>query len=111
MDSILTSIKKLLGPGADDNSFNTDIIIHINTQLFNLAQMGVGKKGFAVSSENDKWSEFLNNSEDYEAAKTYIYAKVKLVFDPPTNSAHVNALQETAKECAWRLNIQSETEV
>lgn len=111
MDSILTSIKKLLHISADDKSFDTDVIIHINTQLNALVQMGVGMKGFNISSDLEKWSDFLLNADNLEAAKTYTYAKTKLVFDPPANAVHVNALKEAADEAACRLNYEAEMEV
>ena len=111
MDSILTSIKKLLHISADDTSFDTDVIMHINTQLNAIVQMGAGKRGFVISSNLEKWSDFLLNADNLEAAKTYTYAKTKLVFDPPANSVHVNALKEAADEAAWRLNHEVETGV
>ena len=104
-DSILISIKKLLGIEKDDKSFDTDIIIHINSAIMNLSQIGVGSSsGFAISDENDTWSDFTLDANNTEAVKSYVYIKVKLMFDPPSSSAVIDALERQAKELEWRIN-------
>lgn len=105
-DSILTSIKKLLGLNADDKSFDTDIIIHINTALATLNQLGVGKKaGFAISDESATWkSLFGDNLTLIGFIKNYVYLKVRLVFDPPTNSFAVESIKQSISEYEWRIN-------
>ena len=106
MDSILTSIKKLLGITAEDTSFDTDVIIQINTAFTVLKQLGVGpEKGFRIHDSSEVWSDFLTGDEQLEAVKTYIYLKVKLVFDPPTSASVLEAYQREVKEYEWRLNI------
>ena len=91
MDSILTSIKKLLGITEEDTSFDTDVIIQINSAFMILNQLGVGpEEGFIISDDMATWDEFLPEGKQLEGVKTYIYLKVKLVFDPPYE---------------WRLNI------
>lgn len=108
--SILTSIKKLLGLAEDYTAFDTDIIIHINTVLMVLHQLGVGpEEGFTIKSVKDKWSDFVDDDANLEAIKTYIYLKVKLVFDPPQSGATMEALQNSIKEYEWRLNVQAES--
>ena len=109
MESILNSIKKLLGYSADNHDFDSDIIIHINSTLFTLNQLGVGtSKVFRIEDEIATWSEFLDESEDFEAVKTYVYLKVKLIFDPPLSSSVTAAMENTAKEYEFRLNVASE---
>ncbi len=109
MESILTSIKKLLGISEEDSSFDIDIIIHINTVLFRLRQMGVGSTTpFSITSDEQTWVDFLGESGEFDAVKTYVYCKVRLVFDPPQSSSAIKALEETAKECEFCLNVEAE---
>lgn len=111
MESILNSIKKLLGYSADNHDFDTDIIMHINSTLFTLNQLGVGtSKTFRIEDEIATWSEFLQESEDFEATKTYMYLKVKLLFDPPLSSSVVAAMERSISEYEFRLNVASENE-
>lgn len=105
-ESILLSIKKLLGPSGDYDHFDPDIIIHINTYLMALTQMGVGPaKGFRITGDTETWSEFLPDEDNLEAVKTYVYAKVKLIFDPPLSSSVVQSLEKVAAECEWRISV------
>lgn len=109
-ESILISIKKLLGIAKEYNNFDTDIIIHINTAFLNLNQLGVGpSNGFRIEDSSNTWDEFLQDSEKFDAVKTYIYLKVKLVFDPPLNSAVLEATKQSVTELEWRLNVQAES--
>lgn len=110
MDSILTSIKKLLGSAEDYEHFDADIIMHINSVFFTLTQIGVGpSEGFSITDEEDIWTDFLPEGPILNAVKTYIYHKVRLKFDPPSSSAHMEALKELIKEDEWRLNVAAET--
>lgn len=107
MESILTSIKKLLGITEEYSAFDVDIIIHINSAFSTLNQLGVGPKdGFKISDDLDSWSDFINDEDAIESIKTYIYLKVKLVFDPPSSSSHMQAIKESIKELEWRLNVE-----
>lgn len=107
MDSILTSIKKLLGIIETDTSFDTDVIMHINTVFMILNQVGVGPEGgFSITDSSAKWSDFMEDESKIEGMKTYVYLKVKEVFDPPTNLAILNNMKELARELEWRLNIE-----
>lgn len=106
MDSILISIKKLLGPSEELTYYDADIIMHINTVLMALRQMGVGPTTpFYIVDDSQTWSDFLGEDiKNLEAVKTYIYIKVKLVFDSSALSAvSVQAMNETAKEIEYRL--------
>lgn len=105
-ESIFKSIKALLGPDADYDVFDSDILIFINGTLATLTQLGIGpSEGYRITGESETWQDFLGNYADLESVKTYIYLKVKLVFDPPASSAVMSAYQETCKELEWRLNV------
>lgn len=109
MESILTSIKKMLGITSDYTIFDSDIIMHINTVLMTLNQLGVGPDEPAfIKNELDTWEKIFGDRKDIEAIKTYIYIKVRIVFDPPTSSFVLEALNRTASELEWRLNVQAE---
>ena len=108
-DSILLLIKKKLGIAPDYHAFDEDIITDINTVLFSLNQIGVGTEDFAIKDKTTLWSDFLGESKNYEAVKTYIYIKVRLMFDPPTSSFVIAALEKQVSELEWRLNVKYET--
>lgn len=109
-ESILTSIKKLLGITKECTDFDTDIIIHINTAFLNLKQIGVGpSEGFRITDADTTWEEYTQDSEKFDAVKTYIYLKVKLIFDPPLNSSILEANKQTISELEWRLNVEAES--
>lgn len=106
-DSILDSIKKLLGISNDYNHFDQDIIIHINTAFMSLRQIGVGpKEGFAIHGSEETWGDFLLDMKTLESVRTYLYLKVRLIFDPPTNSAVVEIFNKNINEIEWRLNSE-----
>lgn len=106
MDSILTSIKKLLNIGEDYNYFDTDIIIHINTVFSKLHQLGVGPdKPFRISGAEQTWDQFIGTQSQVEAVKDYIYLNVKLLFDPPQNGFTTTSYENMIKELEWRLNV------
>ena len=109
MESILTSIKKLLGIAADYEQFDTDIIIHINSAFSTLTQLGVGPSGgFAIQDETSTWSDFTADNPKLEFVKTYIYLKVRLVFDPPTTGSVIEAIKQNISEYEWRLMIAAD---
>lgn len=111
MESILTSIKKLLGIEKDYVQFDTDIIIHINTVFMILTQIGIGpEEGFSITDEFDIWNDFIpEDDKRFEAVKTYVYLKVRLLFDPPTGSVVMGAINEQIKELECRLNWLAES--
>lgn len=104
MDNILTSIKKLLNVNELETHFDNDIIMHINSALFELVQLGVGNAGVVISKDS-KWEDFLGETKELEAVKSFVYLKVKLVFDPPQNSFSIDAIERQIKELSWRLSI------
>ena len=104
MDSILTSIKKLLGIDETNTDFDGDIIIYINGVIMTLTQLG--QASFKITDKTEKWSDYLGEDSDLEAVKTYIYHKVRLIFDPSTNSNVLEAIKQQIQELEWRLILQ-----
>ena len=109
-ESILASIKKMLGLEADYTPFDTDIIILINSALMTLTQLGVGPKdGFSIRDYSTKWSDFITNKILINSAQEYVYMKVKMVFDPPGNSFVMDAMKQRCNEYEVRMNMQAES--
>lgn len=107
MESILTSIKKMLGISEEYTHFDEDLIMHINSALAVLGQLGVGpSEGFSIEDDGSVWSDFVPDMAKLQFIKTYVYQKVKLLFDPPQSSAVIQALNESIKEFEWRINVQ-----
>ena len=110
MDSILTSIKKLLGITEEYTHFDNDLIMHINSVLMILTQMGVGPpEGFMIEDDSETWDEFVDEESNLAAVKSYIHLKVKLLFDPPTSSAVMESMNRMITELEWRLNVAAES--
>ena len=108
MDSILTSIKQLLGIMEDYEHFDKDIIMHINTVFMVLRQLGVGpEEGFSISDQSTTWEEFVP-MKMIEAVKSYTYLKVRLLFDPPASSIVTESVNRMITELEWRINLEME---
>ena len=107
-ESILTSIKKLLMIDEDYEAFDTDIIIHINTFLTRLYQVGVGVPNFYIVDKSATWDQFLIDESKFQQAKTYVYLRVRLIFDPPTSGAANEAMKETLRELEWLLCVDAD---
>lgn len=108
MESILTSIKKLLGIEEEYTQFDPDIIMHINSVLMILTQLGVGPaNGFIIEDDTATWIEFAPEmtTAELHAVKTYVYMKVRLIFDPPLSSAVIESMAKQIAEFEWRLNV------
>lgn len=113
-ESILLTIRKLLGDSAaydDPEDFDQDLIVHINTVLAILSsELGIGPVGgYIVIDANDKWSDFLTNPEILCMVKSYVYGKVKLLFDPPDSAAQLESLKNLVNELEWRLPVAADT--
>lgn len=106
-ESILTSVKKINGLPETYEAFDTDMIMHINTVLMILTQMGIGpSSGFTIESDKETWSDFLGDEiKQLAGIKSYVAFRVRLMFDTPQNQATVNALNETVKDLEYRLYI------
>lgn len=110
MESILISIKKMLGITEDYEHFDSDLIMHINSVFSILTQLGVGPStGFSIKDKTDVWSDFIPDDPRLESVKSYVYMKVKLLFDPPLSSTVMESTNRMISEFEWRLNVQSET--
>ena len=107
MDSILTSVKKMLGIAEEYDHFDADLIMHINSVLTILGQLGVGRdEGFFIEDDGAEWTDFVPDMSNLQFIKTYVYQKVKLLFDPPQSASAIEALNRSISELEWRINAQ-----
>jgi len=109
MESILTSIKKLLGIAEEYTHFDADLIMHINSVLSILTQIGVGPaEGFSIKDESSVWEDFVPENSKLELIKSYTYMKVKLLFDPPLISAVIESINRIISELEWRIQVAAD---
>ena len=109
-ESILTSTKKILGLAEDYTEFDTDVVMHINTVFSILTQLGVGpESGFMILDSEPTWDDFLIGDERLNSVKTYVFLRVRLIFDPPATSFAIAALNEQVKELGWRISSVRES--
>lgn len=109
-ESILVTIKKMLGLGEDYTPFDTDIIVHINSAFMTLTQLGIGpEEGFQITDANNTWGDFISDNEMIGAVTNYTYLTVRTLFDPPSNSFVMDAMQKQIEQLGWRLNVQAES--
>lgn len=111
MDSILTSVKKMLGIAEEYEQFDADVIMHINSVFMILTQLGVGpSEGFSIEDDSAIWSDFIQDSTNIESVKSYVYLRVKLLFDSTSlGSPVIEAMNRQISELEWRLNIEAES--
>ena len=108
MESILTSIKKLLGITEEYTAFDQDLIMHINSVFAILMQLGVGPKdGFMITDKSETWNQFTTKNTE-SLVKSYIHLKVRMMFDPPTSGIVSESMSNTIKEYEWRLSISND---
>lgn len=106
MDSILTSIKKLLGIQSDYTHFDPDLVMCINTALSVLTQLGVGPKyGLTITGDGSTWHDFVKDDSRLEMIKSFVHLRVRLLFDPPQNASLAEAIEKMAKELEWRIQV------
>lgn len=111
-ESILTETKKALGIDEDTTVFDSDIRMHINSAIATLTQLGIGPEdGFEIVDKTQAWSELLATDLMLNPVKTYVYLRVKLLFDPPANSWVTVAIKEQLEQLEWRLNIAREDRI
>lgn len=108
MDCILTSIKKLLGITEEYTHFDPDIIMHINSVLMILNQIGVGPTEGFVIDETSVWTDFISDTTKIEAIKSYVYLKVRLLFDPPLSATVTESINRNISELEWRITMFAE---
>lgn len=107
MESILTSTKKMLGIPEEYEQFDMDLIIHINSVLMVLHQLGVGPaKGYSIADKTETWQDFMGDDPRLNSVKSYVALKVRLLFDPPTSSAVMESTNRLISELEWRINVQ-----
>lgn len=104
-DAILTTIKKMLGLDPNYEPFDVEIIVHINSALNVLYQLGLSNRPLIID-KTTTWSNLFGSRTDLEAVKTWIYLKVKMLFDPPSSASVLEAFQREAKELEWRINVE-----
>lgn len=108
-ESILTSIKKLLGITSDYEHFDADIIMHINSVFMVLMQLGIGPAdGFSITDDSAVWSDFLSDATWLEMVKSYVYLKVKLIFDPPQSGTVLGSIEKIISEFEWRCQEEQD---
>ncbi len=108
-DSILESTKKILGVPADYDVFDPDITLHINSVFSTLNQLGIGPAdGFMIEDADATWDTFLGGDKRLNAVKTYVYLRVRMLFDPPNTAYLVTAMEDQIRELEWRLNVMRE---
>lgn len=106
MESILTSVKKMLGITEEYTHFDADIIMHINSIFMVLNQLGVGpEEGFSIEDETTTWFEYIDTIKQLQAVKSYMFLRVRMLFDPPASSVVMEAMKQQANEMEFRLNI------
>lgn len=110
MDSILDSVKKVLGVDPTYTVFDTDIIMHINSALSVITQLGIGPaQGYMIEDDTSTWTSFLGSDVRLNPVKTVVYLRVRMLFDPPQTSYLVTALEKQIQELEWRLNVHRES--
>lgn len=108
-ESILDSVKKMLGIDPECLDFDQTVINHINSAFMTLSQLGVGPdNGFRIKDNAKQWNDYYSEAEDIDAVKEYVYLKVKMIFDPPINSSIIESYKEAIRELEWRLMIKKE---
>jgi hypothetical protein len=108
-ESILISTKKILGLAPEFKAFDFDVMTHINSALATLTQLGVGPvQGFAIEDETAEWGDLLGHDPNLNSAKSYVFAKTKLLFDPPPTSFAIASFEKQIQEMEVRLQIYAD---
>lgn len=103
-ESILNSIKQMLGIYPEDNAFDAELISHINNAISDLIHMGDSTDwSFRIYDSSNKWKEFVENEAAVSQARQYVHCKVRLIFDPPSNSFVVDSIAKSKEEAGWRF--------
>lgn len=105
-ESILKSVKKILGIDNSYTAFDFDIITHINTAFLTLTQLGIGPiEGFMITDDTAIWSDFIGDDIQFNPVKSYIVLKTRTLFDPPSSSYLMDAINGQLSEMEWRLSV------
>lgn len=109
MDSILDSTKKVLGLDSAYTAFDQDVMMHINSVFSTLHQLGIGPdNGFMIENKVPTWTQYLGPDKNLNSVKSYVYLKVRLLFDPPATSFAIAAMEKQIEELEWRINVHRE---
>ena len=107
--SILDSTKKMLGLATDYTAFDLDVITHINSVFSVLTQLGIGpERGFSIEDSSTTWDEYLGGNKLLHTIKSYVYLRVRILFDPPSAGYVLTAIENQIKELEWRINMEHE---
>ena len=110
-NSILESVKKALGITSDYHYFDDQLIMHINSVFTILTQLGLGpENGFSIDDESTTWSDFFGDTESHNLIQSYMYLRVRMLFDPPMNSFLMESMKQLIQEYEWRLNVAVDPE-
>lgn len=108
-DSILNDVKQALGLAADYTPYDAEITMHINSVFGDLNQLGLGPEaGYSIVNASDEWSEFIGTEARYNGVRSYVFLKVKMLFDPPTLGYLITANEKVIEKMEWRLNVARE---
>lgn len=111
VQSILTSVKKILGIPESDTSFDVDVMLHINSVFAVLTQIGIGPdEGFMIEDSTATWDAFVEPGPKFSSVKSYMTLRVRVLFDPPNTSFAIEAMERQIRELEWRLNVLREGE-
>jgi hypothetical protein len=111
MSSILNDTKKALGLDPAYTAFDVDLVMHINSVLATVRDLGIGPStGFSIADSSETWEDLIGTDVSLNDVKTYIYLKVRQIFDPPPTSFEIEAVKELVREIEWRLNVRREEE-
>lgn len=111
MESILDTVKKLLGIQPEYTNFDEDIIVHINTAFASLNQLGVGPvEGFLIYDDAAIWDDYITSC-NLTMIKSYIYLKVRILFDPPTSSVLMESMNRSIAELEWRIFLEGDPKI
>lgn len=108
-DSILDTVKEILGINVEDTVFDGELMVAINTAFFTLFQIGVGQeKPYVITGNSETWNDFTDSIDELSMIKSYVGLKTRILFDPPTSSHLMTAINEQLKEYEWRLNVEAD---
>lgn len=109
-DSVLSETKKVLGFDEEYDVFDIDILMHINQAFDTISDLGTTATPFMITDKNTLWSQFPNQTR-IATVKSYVWATVRLAFDPPATSFGQESLKEVKRELEWRLNVATDLSV
>lgn len=106
--SILDTIKEMLGIDKDCEAYDQDLIVFVNGVFSTLYQIGVGDRPVSISNKFQEWSSLFSEDDLIDLIKNYTFLKVKLIFDPPSNSFVMDSIKKQIEEYEWRIHVQAE---